>query len=94
MTNDQLRASIANVREVMQVALESSERDLLGHLLSEMVRGPQVAVAAGGAALAVNNDIGSLTDQLDEQAVGFESEHPQLARALRELIDALNKMGV
>jgi len=92
MTNDQLKASIANVQEVMRVALETPERDLLGHILSEMVRGPQVAVASGGA--AVSHDVGSLTDQLDEQAVGFESEHPQLARALRELIDALNKMGV
>ncbi len=92
MTDDQLRASIANVREVMRVALETPERDLLGHLLSNMVTGPQLAV--DGVRLADNHDVGSITDQLDEQAVGFESEHPQLARALRELIDALNKMGV
>jgi len=92
MTDDQLKASIANVREIMRVALETPERDLLGHLLSEMVRGPQVAVA--DESTEVDNDMGTLTDQLGQQAVGFESEHPQLARALRELIDALNKMGV
>lgn len=85
MTNDQLRASIARVKEIMKLSLETSERDLFGHLMSAIIEGPKPISEP---------QLVSITEQLDEQAVSFESEHPQLAKSLRELIDTLNKMGV
>lgn len=89
MTASQLKESINHVREVMQDALESKERDLLGHLLHNMMRGRDAPTDDG-----VTLDNATLVQQLDQQAVVFETDHPQLAKALRELIDALNKMGV
>ena len=35
-----------------------------------------------------------LEDRLEEGAVEFESEHPQLAEALRRAVDALSAIGI
>ena len=83
MTHDQLKASIAEVKVLMQAALDSKERDLLGDIISGI---------GGDHREAADNAV--LTTQLDEQAVEFESKHPKLARAVREVMDSLNKMGV
>ncbi len=83
MTHDQLKSSIANVRELMQTALDGKERDLLGGILTHIVSDDHDPLATA--------DVGK---QLDVQAVAFESSHPMLARALREVMDVLNKMGL
>ncbi len=80
-SNEQLRASIAEIRKLMQTALDSKQRDLLGGILTSIGSHP-------------DTDTVGIAEQLDEQAVEFESEHPKLARAIREVMDSLNKMGV
>jgi ABC-type uncharacterized transport system substrate-binding protein len=44
--------------------------------------------------LAEGEDAGSLQDQLENVAVRFESEHPQLSAAVRQVVDALAKAGI
>ena len=87
MTEQQLRASIDNVRELTTQALESHERDLLGRLMSRIV------LAAQGEDFS-SDEHESLHEQLDEQAVSFESRHPTLAKAIREVMDVLHRMGI
>ena len=82
MTSDQLRESIAEIKKLMQTALDGKEKDLLGDLMEAIIK-PHPH--------EIDDSIG---DQLDSKAVEFESRHPRLAKALRELMDALNKMGV
>ncbi|GAB3110632.1 DUF4404 family protein [Aestuariicella hydrocarbonica] len=81
-SNEELKAQIEEVRKLMQTAIDGKQRDLLGNLLANM---------GGGQVQAEPSHLG---EQLEEQAVGFESKHPKLARALREVMDTLNKMGV
>jgi hypothetical protein len=40
------------------------------------------------------NEQHSLTDRLDEVAVQFEAEHPELGTAIRRVVDALAKAGI
>lgn len=82
MTSDQLRDSIAEVKLLMQTALKGKEKDLLGDLMAEITSKHPAEIDE------------SIGEQLDEKAVEFESRHPKLARALREVMDSLNKMGV
>ena len=85
MTNEALRAHIAEIRGLMETALASKEKDLLGDLLSGIVESAE-------REKTVAND--NLVDQLDAAAVDFEMDHPKLSKALREVGDTLNKMGV
>ncbi|HSN71917.1 MAG TPA: DUF4404 family protein [Steroidobacteraceae bacterium] len=39
-------------------------------------------------------DTGSLKEQLETVAVQFESEHPRLSSAVRQVVDALAKAGI
>lgn len=89
-TTEQLKASITEVKKLMHTALDSKERDLLGDILESMGGGhseppPEVVEP---------EVIESYGEQLDERAVEFEAEHPRLARAIREVMDLLGKMGV
>lgn len=85
MTNDALKAHIAEIRGLMETALASKEKDLLGDLLSGIIDSSSPAKSP-----ADDNLIG----QLDAAAVDFEMDHPKLSKALREVGDTLNKMGV
>ncbi|NIB43971.1 DUF4404 family protein [Pseudomaricurvus alkylphenolicus] len=86
MTEDQLRASIAEVRALMHTALDSKEKDLLGDIMESISR--------GHAEEHSQDHADTISQQLDTKAVEFESKHPKLARAIREVMDSLNKMGV
>ncbi len=85
MTDEQLKASIAQVKKAMHTAQDSSETDLLGHLMSGIVGGARPSEVIADDRLMV---------QLDEHAVDFDTKHPTLAKALRELMDVLQKMGI
>ncbi len=39
-------------------------------------------------------DTPSLDRQLEKKAVQFEGQHPQISAILRDIIDALGKMGI
>lgn len=84
MTEQQLKESIENVKQLTETALESHERDLLGSLMGRIVSGARHSP----------EEMETLHEQLDEQAVSFESRHPTLAKAIREVMDALHRMGI
>lgn len=89
-TTEQLKASIAEVKALMHTALDDKQRDLLGGILESMGGGHSAPPPEAVEPEAIE----SLGEQLDEQAVEFETEHPRLARAIREVMDLLAKMGV
>ena len=82
MTNDQLKQSIAEIKVLMHTALDDKEKDLLSHLITGISKSHPHEIDDG------------ITEQLDSKAVEFESRHPKLAKALRELMDTLSKMGI
>lgn len=85
MTNEALKAHIAEIRGLMEAALASKEKDLLGDLLSGIIESSE-------SEKKETDD--TLVHQLDAAAVDFEMDHPKLSQALREVGDTLNKMGV
>lgn len=87
MTEKQLKDSIENVKQLTGKALDSHERDLLGDLMGRIVN-------TSSGELETIEDRETLHEQLDEQAVSFESRHPTLAKAIREVMDALHRMGI
>lgn len=87
-TTEQLRASIAELKRQMQVALNDKERDLLGEIV-ESIGGGHVEPPA-----QVLENPEEITEQLELQAVSFETRHPKLAGAIREVMDVLAKMGI
>lgn len=87
-TTAQLRASIAELKRQMHVALDEKERDLLGEIV-ESIGGGQVEPPA-----EVLENPEEIAEQLEVQAVNFESRHPKLAGAIREVMDVLAKMGI
>lgn len=66
--------------------VDSATRDSLMLLLNDLTR------LLGAAAL--DNDDHPLTDRLEQLAVNFEAEHPNVGTAVRQLIDALAKAGI
>ena len=78
MNQSELVQSIQELRTRMQATLKDTERDLLGDILSRMVKGQD------------HTDF----SELDEQVTEFEVKHPKLASSLREIIDSLSKMGI
>lgn len=85
MTTDQLKTSISTTRLLMQIALDSKQRDLIGGVLSAM---------GGKPSLQLQRNQRSLLVPVDEQAVDFEAGHPKLTGGVREVMDSLNKMGI
>jgi hypothetical protein len=84
MTNDELRQHIAETKVLMTKALGSKEHDLLSNILSRVVEPNTLK----------SSERESLAEQLDSSAVDFEMDHPNIAKALREVGDTLSKMGV
>ncbi|MFT7301033.1 MAG: chromosome segregation ATPase [Porticoccus sp.] len=89
MANKELRAQLDQLHKELEKAnaLAPEDRDLFGHLLSDMVR------IAQGEEPGVNPKE-SLRDQLEHKASDFESDHPRLAAIVRQVLDSLNKMGI
>lgn len=89
MTNEELKAQLAELHNQLEKAsrLEPAERDVLGSLMSDMVK------IASGEELHEDHKLG-VKEQLEQQASDFETRHPQLAGALRQVMDALHKMGI
>jgi hypothetical protein len=66
--------------------VDREARDLLVTLLNDISRLLETKPAAP--------DEHSLTERLDEVAVQFEAEHPQLSTAIRRVVDTLAKAGI
>jgi hypothetical protein len=66
--------------------IDSRTRDALMLLLNDLTR------LLGAASL--DNEDHPLTERLEQLAVNFEAEHPNVGTAVRQLIDALAKAGI
>jgi Domain of unknown function (DUF4404) len=66
--------------------VDREARDLLVTLLNDISRLLETKPAA--------QDEHSLSERLDEVAVQFEAEHPQLSTAIRRVVDTLAKAGI
>jgi hypothetical protein len=87
-TVEQLKQSIAELKKNMHHALDTKERTLLSDMLESIGGGER------DPAPEVLDETDELREQLGEQAVQFESRHPKLAGAIREVMDVLAKMGI
>ena len=86
MSDQTLRKSLERLHRELGATtpLDEESRALLKHVADDIER-----VLEGNRAHAA-----TLTDQVQEAAVKFEAEHPQLAHALGELTNALSRLGV
>lgn len=75
----QLHSSLGNAP-----SLDAEDRQLLGTVLTDIER-----ALAQGAPAQPATEAG-----LESLAVKFEADHPQLAEALRRLVDSLGKAGI
>lgn len=66
--------------------IDAGSRDALMLLLNDLTR------LLGAASL--DNEDHPLTERLEQLAVNFEAEHPNVGTAVRQLIDALAKAGI
>lgn len=87
---------------VVRQQLEEFQREVLaGHCLSDHQTQLIERIADDLALLCDDEELqqqeaedGVLSNQLDQQAVNFEQDHPTIAQIMRQLVDSLSKMGV
>lgn len=87
MSQESLRELLARVHERLGQTrtVDPASREMLGTVMQDIER-----------ALGPGNEPApeKTTATLESLAVHFEADHPQLAEALRELIDTLAKAGI
>lgn len=86
MNKEQLQSQLSQLHEELaaQPTLDESNRALLQQL-------------AGDIQLLLDDDTSAeegLVERLEQQSVRFESDHPTLGSTLRQIIDALGRMGI
>ena len=92
MSNEELKARLKDLHHELEQAhtLSLEERDKFGRLMSDMVLIAQGEDEESG--LPEHNE--TLREKLEYKASDFDVDHPRLAGVLRQIIDALNKMGI
>ena len=87
--SESLRELLQRVHERLNRSgsLDESSRELLGTVMRDIDRALNRPAKNGSRKL-------DAAPRLEALAVRFESEHPQLAAVLRQLIDALGKAGI
>jgi hypothetical protein len=85
VSQENLRQLLAQVHERLgsSGSIDPQSREMLRTVMHDIER----ALGAGGTAPAAPASLESL-------AVRFEADHPQLAEALRQIIDSLSKAGI
>jgi Domain of unknown function (DUF4404) len=89
VSEESLRELLARVHQRLEEqagAVDEESRKLLGALVRDIDR----ALGRGGARAAA----GTHTPRLESLAVRFEADHPGLAEVIREVIDALARVGI
>jgi hypothetical protein len=88
MDRERLQALLASLQRELRDArsLDAESRRMLATAMNDISR-----TLAAPADLAASPAVSS---RLDDLVVRFESDHPALAGALRQLIDALAKAGI
>ncbi|MGV6807722.1 MAG: DUF4404 family protein [bacterium] len=88
MTNEELKAHIQQVHQQLEDAkVQTEDKNLIGHLMSEIVE-------RASADKEPDTTKKPLKERLEEQEARFENTHPLLAATLRQIINALNNMGI
>ena len=89
MDPDQLHRILAKLHDELATAdsVDDESRALLKTLAGDVER-------LAGETETTAEEHESATDQLNELAVRFESEHPKLSHALGEVVDALGRLGI
>ena len=87
--NDDLRDQLATLHNELEKAktLDPEDRDMLGHLMSDMIR-----IAQGDLKKEAHHE--TVREQLERKASEFDLDHPRLAGVVRQLLDSLGKMGI
>lgn len=88
-SEESLRELLARVHERLSRtdSIDEDSRRILGDLTQDIGRALGRGESAGGA-------IDEHTPRLEAMAVRFEADHPALAELLRQLTDALGKLGI
>ena len=91
VSEESLRELLARVHERLGQAgpVDPESRELLSTLVRDIDR----ALGRGGAA-GTAGAAGSHTPRLESLAVRFEADHPGVAEVIREVIDALVRVGI
>lgn len=89
MSNDDLRDQLTTLHNELEKAktLAPEDRDMLGNLMSEMIR-----IAQGNLWQESHHE--TMREQLERKAGEFDLDHPRLAGVVRQLLDSLGKMGI
>jgi uncharacterized protein DUF4404 len=91
-TEESLRGLLSRVHERLHKeggSLDAESRKLLSTLVRDIDR----ALGKGGRR-SVADAAGAHTPRLESLAVRFEADHPGLAEVVREIIDALGRVGI
>ncbi|MEH6345828.1 MAG: DUF4404 family protein [Bermanella sp.] len=83
--HEQLKAKLAQLKESLSgiERLDDESRGLLTQLDLDIQ-----------SVLSSQQGDASLDGRLEQQAVQFEGKHPQMSAILRDIMDALSKMGI
>ncbi len=83
--HEQLKAKLTQLRQSLSSIdqLDAESRDLLAQLDSDIQ-----GVLAGQASDT------NLDTRIEQQAVQFEGQYPQMSAILRDIMDSLSKMGI
>ncbi len=89
MSEESLRELLAKVHERLSQSgsIDEESRKLLGALVQDIGRALGQGPSEGGA-------VSGHAPRLEALAVRFEADHPALAELLRQLTDALGKLGI
>ena len=89
MTEQDLRQELKQLHDQLTASLhkEPLEKDLLGHVMTDIVRIAQGETLGG-------EDAETLMEQLEDKATDFESRHPKIAGVLRDISEILAKLGI
>lgn len=91
-TEESLRGLLSRVHERLRKeggSVDEESRKLLFALVRDVDR----ALGKGGAR-GVADSAGAHRPRLESLAVRFEADHPALAEVVREIIDALARVGI
>lgn len=88
-SEESLRELLTRVHERLSQSgsIDEQSREMLSELMRDIARALGEGSGEGGAA-------SSHVPRLEAMAVRFETDHPALAELLRQLTDALGKLGI
>jgi len=89
MDKQELRKELMALHERMEAAIHQDplEREKLTQLMTDIVK-----ISQGESLDEIDSE--TLRDQIEDQAVDFETKHPRLAGVMRDIMDILARLGI